>query len=123
MGSDHCMRIINLDKNKTYNKIYAEGKNKYKSFTDEIKFLGNLLDLEFACSDLHKEIIFTKESSRDLQSRGIHLNHIYVKNLLHMDNHFFFSQTKQNNIFNTLPFELKNSIIEYETPKAAFSII
>lgn len=115
MGSDGCMRIINLDKNKTYKKIYAEGKNKHDSFTDEIKFFCTLLGLESASSDFHKEIIFTKESSLNLQSRGIHLNHIYVKNLLHTHNHFFFSGTKENNIFNQLPFELKNSIQEYET--------
>jgi hypothetical protein len=120
VSTDECMRIINLDKNIAYKKYYAADNIGHRYFVLELKFLGELIGLEFTACD-HGKIIFTKECSSRLFAQGLHFNLAYVKNLLRAQNHFFVTKTNKNNPFHNLPEELTTTILHYEDQEEACS--
>jgi hypothetical protein len=121
--SDGTMAIINLDKNPAYLDFYAKGKENYTIFHDELKYLAPILDLEFLPGNFHddKTIIFTPECSARLAKLNLHLNRYLTKDLFqaYITWTFFtrlYLNLTENNIFQTLPYEIMNKIIIKTNP-------
>lgn len=63
---------IKLNNNSVYQKIYAEAKSHIGILEDEMRFLGNIIGLEFSPdSKFDSEIIFTPACTQSLIKKGL----------------------------------------------------
>lgn len=96
---DGRLSIINLQSNKGYQNNYAPGQRNHGGLLkEELLYLGHILGFEVDTdSDYDKEIIFTRECSKKLQNKGLHITLNYIKSLLHAQNQsVFFKHTFKN---------------------------
>lgn len=116
LRDDGRISIINIQSNQSYLKAYAPGKRNHGGLLkEEMLYLGPIIGLEFDTdSDFENELIFTRDCSKALQEKGLHLTLNYIKSLLFAQNQSLFFT--RHSLFNNLPKELYPNIVDKKMP-------